>query len=321
MDKLKANKRDFPMKIKIGFGKVFDAFREQLKADNSNKRALDILALEEKYPELSSGVDSFEELKKYSPQVDTVLQPLFSSGFGDNEIKYATVPFHRVAFKTSEKYEKLVQAAGKDFSPNLLNLTPDEFYIMGCNLISTHFYGRDLGFQREFHCIIPDEKGMDRNYRILYNTEFIEIEKGPKAPDLNDADFDELLESFNYIETWKEKFPPESYIFKGFVIATPMDVTTDIAISDLKTDLLGLEVDMGFRNTDFTRIFKSIFNLKDLKIGFADYNDETESFERVLFKEIGSFLLHGEKRICSMDALCSASYYTLFKQKELYIVT
>src|SRR5690606_30277665 len=65
----------------------------------------------------------------------------------------------------------------------------------------------------------------------------------------------------------------------------------------------------------------SIFNLKDLKIGFADYNDETESFERVLFKEIGSFLLHGEKRICSMDALCSASYYTLFKQKELYIVT
>src|SRR5690606_724605 len=160
MDKLKANKRDFPMKIKIGFGKVFDAFREQLKADNSNKRALDILALEEKYPELSSGVDSFEELKKYSPQLDTVLQPSFSSGFADNESQYGAVALHRVAFTTAEQYEKLVQAAGKDLSPNLLNLTPDEFDIMGCNLIATHFYGRDLGFQREFHCHIPDEKGM-----------------------------------------------------------------------------------------------------------------------------------------------------------------
>lgn len=321
MDKLKANKRDFPMKIKIGFGKVFDAFREQLKDNHNNQWAQDILALAEKYPALSSGVESLEELQKYSAQVDAVLQPLFPSVFGDSEIKFATVPFRHVAFKTSARYKELTEAAGENFIPNLLNLDHDQFYIMGCNLIASHFYGRDLGFQREFHCNIPDENGLVHNYRVLYNTEFIDIQKGPKAPRLEEDDFNELLESFDDIAVWEEKFPPQSYLFNGFVIATLIDVTTDIAISDFKTDLLRLELNQGFKNTDFTRIFRSIFNLNTLEIGFADYNDETKAFERVLFKEINSFLLNGEKSIISKDALCSASYYTLFKQQEFYIVT
>ncbi len=321
MDTHKINKRDFPMKIKIGFGKVFDACREQLKVDSNNQWALDILALAEKHPALTSGVDSFEELRKYSAQVDALMQPLFPSVFGDNEIKFATVPFREVAFKTTNRYKEITDVAGEDFYPNLLNLDHDQFYIMGCNLISTHFYGRDLGFQREFHCNIPDANGLVHDYRVLYNTDFVEIDKTATAPHLNEDDFNELLESFDDIAVWKEKFPPQSYIFKGFVIATLIDVTTDIAISDFKTDLLRLEINKGFKNTDFTRIFRSIFNLNELKIGFADYNEETESFERVLFKEINSFLLNGQKSITSKDALCSASYYTLFKQKELYIVT
>ncbi len=321
MDKLKINKRDFPMKIKIGFGKVFDAYRKQIEADADNTWARDILSMAEEYPKLSTGIDSFEELEKYTPQVDALLQPLFPSVFGDKEIKFATVPFRDVAFKCSARYKELAKAAGKNFYPDLLNLDFDHFYILGCNLISTHYYGRDLDFQREFHCNIPEENGVIHNFRVIYNTDFVEIEKDPEAPELDDNDFNELLESFDDIEVWKEKFPPQSYIFKGFVIANLIDVTTDTSISDFKTDLLHLEINKGFKNTDFTRIFRSIFNLPELEIGFADYNEETESFERVLFKEINSFLLGGKKSIISKEALCSASYYTLFKQKEFYVVT
>lgn len=321
MDTLKMDERDFPMQIKIGFGKVFDAYREQQKAETNNKMAETILALADEFPELTSGIDSFEELQKYSAQVDTVLQPLFPPIFGDNEIKFATVPFHEVAFKSTVRYKKLTQFAGEDFYPELINLDADQLYILGCNLISSHYYGRKLDFQRVFHSKIPDENGKIHNYRVLYNNDFIEIQKTSKAPELDDSDFDELLESFEDISVWKEKFPPQSYIFNGFLIANLIDITTDVSISDFKTDLLRLEVTRGVENTDFSRIFRSIFDLDQLKIGFADYNEETQSFERVLFKEITSFLLNGEKTKMSKDALCSASHYTLFKQKEFYVVT
>src|SRR5690606_38124541 len=88
-----------------------------------------------------------------------------------------------------------------------------------------------------------------------------------------------------------------------------------------KTNLLRLEKTGGFHNTNFSHIFRAIFNLKNLKIGFTDYNDENESFERILFKEIPSFILCEKKSQLSKDALCSASYYTIFKQKEFYCVT
>lgn len=321
MDKLNINERDFPMKIKIGFGKVFDVCRKQLKTNGDHQWASEILALANKYPELSSGIDTFDELQKYNDQIDTVLQPLFPPIFGDKEIKFATVPLHDVAFKSTECYKNLTHAVGKDFYPDLVSFDHEESYIMACALISSHYYGRDLSFQRDFHYNIPDKKGTTRNYRVVYNTDYIEIEKSSKAPELKETDFNELLESYDDIEVWKEKFPPQSYTFKGFILAHLIDVTTDISISDFKTDLLRLEMSRGFENTDFSRIFRTIFELNEIQIGFADYNDEAESFERVLFRDIKSFLLCDEKSLSSKEALCSASYYTLFKQKELYVIT
>ena len=309
------------MRIKIGFEKVFDIYREQLNNGSNKEQAEAILALETQFPELSSGIDDLSKLAEYNSEMDTLLQPLFPPVFGDGEIKFATVPFLNLAFKSTQQYKELTRNCGTDFYPGLINLDEDELYILGCNLISSYCYGKKWDFQRVFHSNIPDAQGTIHKYRVLYNTDFIDIQKTEKAPALNDADFDELLESFGDIEVWKEKFPPQSYLFKGFVIATLIDVTADVSISDFKTDLLRLEISRGLKDTDFSQIFRSIFDLGQLKIGFTDYNEETESFERVLFKDIFSFILNGEKCVTSSDALCKASHYTLFKQKEFYVVT
>lgn len=321
MDKLNINKLDFPMQLKIGFGKVFNNYREILKTEGGNRTALEIIAIAQEYPELTSGLKTTEELQKYCKQIDAILQPLFPPLFGDSEIKFATVPFHDLAFKSTARFKEIMQTAGPNFHPELLKVDEDEIYILGCNLIARQLYGWSFDFQRVFHSNIPDAKGVIHNYRVLYNTDFVDIEATSKAPKLNEDDYNELLESFEDIAVWKEKFPPQSYIFKGFVIATLIDVTTDISISEFKTNLLRLENNKGFENTDFSRIFRSIFDLNEIKIGFTDYDPESESFERVLFKEISSYLLNGAKSKFSKDALCSASHYTLFKQKEMYVVT
>ncbi len=321
MDTMKEEKIDFPLEIKIGFKKLFDSYREEVEKNEINRSWYsEIFALEKDFPILTSGITNFEELTDYQKQINGVLSPLFPAVLENNEIKFATIPYQEVAFKSTERYKSIMKAAGNDFSLNIINFNADEFYIMGCSIILSHFYGKKVDFRRSYYYNIPNSEGMIRNYRLLYNADFVDIQKTEKAKDITQEDINELLESFEDISVWKEKFPPNSWVFNGFIIATLIDVTMDVSISDFKTSLLRLEKNGDFNNTEFSRIFRSIFGLKDLKIGFTDYNEESESFERTLFKEISSFILCGEKSQLSKEALCNASYYTLFKQQEFYNV-
>src|SRR5690606_13322708 len=211
--------------------------------------------------------------------------------------------------------------AGTDFSMGIINFDADQFYVMGCSIILNFYYGKKVDFKRSFYYNIPDAEGMVKHYRLLYNADFVDIQKTKKAKDISEEDINELLESFDDISVWKEKFPPESWVFNGFLIATLTDVTMDVSISEFKTNLLRLEKTGGFQDTEFGRIFRSIFGLKDLLVGFTNYNEETESFECNLFKEVPSFILYNKKSQPSKEALCNASFYTIFKQKEFYCVT
>ena len=89
------------------------------------------------------------------------------------------------------------------------------------------------------------------------------------------------MDSFDDIELWKKKFPLNSYIFKGFVLANMVDVTDDHSISTIKTTLIteGEKKDKEFMS-DFKEVFRSLFGLKDLEVGFLSYKKEAGIFEK-----------------------------------------
>lgn len=319
---MKKLEKEFPLQINIGFKKVFDAYRNNLNEQGADVAQIEeMLKMEREYPILSSGISDVSKLNKYSTQIDGLLNPMFPTVLESNEIKFATVPFQDFVIKSSKRYKDIVKTAGDDFELDLINFDEDKYYIMGCSLILYYYYDYAVDFQRAFYYNIPDARGMVKNYRVAYNADFVEVEKTKDAPEITQEDVNELLESFEDIAVWKKKFPPNSWIFKGFVIASLFDVTRDVSISDFKTNLLRLELSSSFQRTEFERIFRAIFDLKDLIVGFSDYNEESESFERVLFKEVKSFILDNKKSELCNEALCSASYYTLFKQNEFYVVT
>ena len=45
--------------------------------------------------------------------------------------------------------------------------------------------------------------------------------------DLGYESIDELIDNYDNIDMWREKFPPNSYLFKGFVISNIFDVSDD----------------------------------------------------------------------------------------------
>jgi hypothetical protein len=161
-----------------------------------------------------------------------------------------------------------------------------------------------------------------RYYKILYNADFTEIKPKASAPKITEADYNELLDNFENFDMWKEKFPPFSYTFKGFVISNIFDVTDDQSISNIKTSLIGEEKrqEESFIQ-GFHEIFQSLFGLKNIKIGFSIYNAEEDIFERVYGVGKNSYLLSDlESKSCS-DALCKWSYNKLLLKYEYFSVS
>ncbi|OAB77355.1 cell surface protein [Cochleicola gelatinilyticus] len=320
---MNTNKGDFPLDIVVSFNKLFGLYRAHLKSDNPVlvSRAEAMLTIAEKYPILSEGLKTRKDIDQYREQIDIILEDVFSSVLSSNEIKIASLPYNEYIFKASARYNKIIAAAGKDFQLELNNFSEDEYFVLGCSIILGIYYGKIIDFKRPFYYSIPDENGINKSYRVLYNADFVEVEKTSKAIDITEEDIDELLENFDNVALWKEKFPPGSWIFKGFVIANMFDVTMDVSLSDFKANLLRREVHGGTLNKEFERIFRAIFNLPELRIGFSDFNSEDETFERMLYKDIDSFILKGQRSQHTKDALCDASYYTLFKQHDFYCIT
>ncbi|RDK87313.1 GAF domain-containing protein [Marinirhabdus gelatinilytica] len=314
--------RDFPLDINISFKVLFETYEANLSTGSElqKKRAKEVLAVAKKYPILSEGFTTEKQINKLRKQIDFVLEDLFASVLQTNEIKIAGAPFQSTPFKTTARYDAIKANADSSYELQLTDMTDEEFYILGCSLILKGYYGYNIDFRRPYFYNIPDANGITRWYKVLYNADFGFIEKTDASVDITQKDVSELLENYNNIELWKEKFPPNSWRYSGFVIANMYDATGDVSLSNFKTSLLANESkkDENFID-EFEGILKSLFSIQDLKVGFSMFNIEEDTFEQPDTLE-KSYILQGKKKEKCTTALCEASYYTLFKKKQFYCI-
>lgn len=313
-----------PFILKVSFNKLLNQYEELIRADNDfiAANARRVLKIAEENPILREGFSDVSLFKTYEKEIEGILQDSFSPILTKNEIKTASIPFHNVVFNASERFKSIVKTAGEDFKLEIKNIPEDQTYIIACTIILSFCYGYDLNFKRPFFYEIPDAKGVKRYYKILYNADFTELEPNADAPKITDKDFEELIDNFENIELWKEKFPPNSYNFKGFVISNMFDVTDDQSISNIKSSLIGeaKRKDESFMK-NFQNIFRSLLGLNDIQVGFSIYNKNEDTFERVYGAGMNSFLLNNLETAQCSDALCNWSYNRLLKEKNYFSVS
>ncbi|MBT8272804.1 MAG: GAF domain-containing protein, partial [Bacteroidia bacterium] len=313
-----------PMKLQISFNKLIEKYEELAKSDDPFlvAKAKRVLHAQMPYPELRDGFSDVDLLEKYEEPISIILEDSFSEVLTLNEIKTASVPFHNLIFNSSKRFKNIIKNAGDEFELEIKNMPQDEKYIIACTIILQFCYGYNLSFKRPFFYNIPDANGIMRHYKILYNADFTEIVPTKTAKKITQEDFEELLDNYENLDLWKEKFPVNSYEFKGFVISNIFDVTDDQSISNIKSNLIaeGKRKDKNFMQ-DFHQIFRSLFNINDLKVGFSIYDKENKSFERVYGEGMKSFLLN-DKELNKCDAtLCKWSHKTLMQDKKFYSVS
>ena len=251
-----------PFKIKIGFQVLLDVYNQLMLNDHQLHRKKQLEHLVETHPELIDGFSGISDLERLNEPIQYILEDVFSDVLTLNEIKTASVIFHNRIFKSSQRFKNIIKHAGDAFHLNIVNLPENDQYILSCAIILNEYYGYQVNFKRPFYYEIPDKNGLKRTYKILYNADFVNIIKTDAAPEISRLDYEYLIDNFNDLEIWQEKFPPNSYLFYGFVIGNMVDVTEDQAISNIKASLIAnnkQEKDLFINN--FQEVFKSLLNV------------------------------------------------------------
>lgn len=317
---------DTPFQLQLCFPEVFNRL-EKLAADSDTDtgiRARQLLQEAAPFPELRHGITDIQQITQNAPLIRRLLADYFPEALTLNEIKAVSIPFMDVVFNHSQRFQNILAAAGSgsSFSINIRDFDYHQYYVLSCCIILNEFYGTQLDFGKPLFFDIPTADGITKHYRILYNADFLEIYPTEKSVSLTEEDIDELRNSYDNLALWKEKFPKDSWVLKGFAIATLYDATVENAVSILKEKLLGINA-AGFRDS-IASIFQSIFRIKEIEVGFTVYNKKENTLSFDMFgQQLPSFILeqreteHADKLLCQRASDCLLRKKTLFAVSDI----
>lgn len=309
-----------PFKTLISFHKLIESLEEiaMSNVDYRSNYAKSLLKEIEDKPEFRTGIEDLSIIKENEELIKYLLADLFPTALTHNEIKVATIPFKKFTFNYSERYRKILTDVGYSLDINISDFDDHQFYILNCCLILNMIFKQKIEFTSPIFFDIPDRNGIIRHYRILYNADFVEILPTENSINLTEEEIKLLIDNYDNLDLWKKYFPEQSWILKGFVIATLIDVTTENAISKLKTNLLQTGYKSKEEGETVEEIFRSIFRVPDLKIGFTSFDKEEKSFVKPPFNDntFTSFLLNKEEQEPCMGILCNYTYESLIEHSK-----
>lgn len=310
-----------PFQAKISFHKVIEVLEEIAKSDVDYRAAYakGLLKAIEPFPELRDGIESYQQIEKHYLLIKHLLSDLFPTALTNNEIKAVTIPFQNYIFNTTERLQKILEDAGEDFEIIIRDFDEHQFYVMSCSLILNYYYGRNVDIKKPIFYDIPDAHGVINHYRILYNGDFLEIIPTEKSMPLTEEEINILIDNYDDIDLWKEKFPPGSWILKGFGIMNLYDNTVESAISNLKSNLLSNKERNELGKEELEEIFRSIYRVPDLRTGFTPFNHDR--LMKTDFGNIESFLLLKDQEEDCRDELGGCMIDTLVGQKKYFIIS
>jgi len=268
-----AGAKVLPVKVMLSMEPLYQEI-EQFAQDEKNplcNSSKEILAYVNQFPELRSGIEDLNQLDKYEEVLGLMLKHLFPTLLQTNEIKAVAIPFQYKAFHPTKRFAEILKNAGEDYNIKMTGYNIEKSYLYACSYVLAKYYGQPiLKLNRPMHIDIPNQKtGQLHHYRLMFNADNIEVIKTDKAPDLTPADIDELLANAEDLALWKKKFPPSSYILKGFGIMNLFDATPDVLISRTRSLFLRKD-DQVF--PEFKQNIKELFGNKDLMIGVSNYD-------------------------------------------------
>jgi len=313
---------DTPFLVQLSFDQVISEW-EKVAANDTGEHAAEALELLEEvalHPELKDGLTNEQQVAENSGLIKRLMRDYFPEVLRNNEIKAISLPYRKVIFNHTDRFKSILAAAGPGFELNIRDLDTHQSYILSCCIILNEFYGTHLDFFKPLFCDIPMADGIIKHYRILYNADYMDIVPTERALPISQEEIDLLLDNYDDLEMWRAKFPKESWLLRGFSLMTLVDVTIENAVSIFKEKLLVLNAENFHQSVE--SIFRSIYRIPDIGVGFTVFNQHRGIFKAANFgHRMKSFLLMDEQESCSEDVLCINSFRSLIREKSFFAIS
>ena len=311
-----------PFKLNFSFEKLIHKMESEASQNPDYKvYHRNILNEVKQYPELTTGIKNLDFFEKNERVMKELLKDLFPPMLTKNEIKAIGFPFYNFFFNPTERFQNIIDKAGENFDMIIKDMDPHRFYVISCCIILRNYYNVELNFVQPFIFDIPNEQGIVNHYRFLNNVDFIEINPLENVKKLTEDEIAELMDNFEDYDLWREKFPPQSWELKGFAVISFFDATTENAISNLKSKLINIEDDKNLK-AEMNTIFRSIFQVSDLEVGYTAINIEENKFVRSPINGIiESFTLSSTPRNFKYEMLCEKNFNALVESKKFFSVS
>ncbi|MFP9114006.1 GAF domain-containing protein [Flavobacterium sp. RHBU_3] len=312
-----------PLVPRLSFHKVLEALEDIAKNETGYRAeyAQALLNHAAPYPELRDGIEDMGLIQTHEGLIRNLLADLFPTALTNNEIKAVTIPFYNLTFNHTARFTKILSNAGSDFDMAIRDFDNHHFYVFCCCLILNSHYGYNFDFNKPLFYDIPDEDGVMHHYRITYNADFMELVATDKAVNITAEDVNLLMDNFDNLDIWQEKFPPDSWLVKGFGIVSLYDATTENAIGSLKDSLLNNDNKENKDTESFEGIFRSIFRIPDLRVGFTEVNTEDNLFKLAPFLGVKSHILNGINEMDCDAMFCSDDLDEIMHDRKYFVIS
>lgn len=278
------NLRISPFELQLSFHKYLDELEKIRQNDGDTFRQRNAELILKKVENISgfkNGIYDLNFIHQHENIIRDVLEDLFPLALTDNEIKAANFPFTNGTFNYTRRFRKILDNAGHDFEMKYRSVDEDEFYIFKCCIILYNYFGREIQYILPLYYDIPDADGIIKHYKITVNADFMEVFPKTETVLPTASEVDHLLTNLEDIKLWKSFFPPNSWVMKGFTIITLVDTTTEVALQDLKSNLLKFDIQNFKIDGDFNSLYRSYFNISDLLFGIIPFNEKDQKLQKV----------------------------------------
>jgi hypothetical protein len=312
---------EFPLKIQFDFTILIEWWQEQLNDPGGFEadRAAEVFKRLEKNPVLREKFTDISLLEKHKEDIQLLLSPFFPSLTTNNETRAVTMPYQNFFFNTTQRFAKILENADGQIDVPKTNF--ESMYVFGCIPILNIIYNAGINYTRNFYFDIPDKKSrIMRRYRAFFNGDFADIKPLVKI-DLTQQDIRELVNNFDNTALWKEKIPPQSFLYEGITIITLFDVTREESVSALKFDLLKKDALVMPDIVERIRTnLGALLNIPQLKTGFISWNKERNLLQSIGYGIWNSIVLRDKKVKKIEEAFCHDSEVSLFNKKNPFII-
>ena len=311
VDKNPIKAETLPFRVDLNFSRVFDIWEDRAASEDKTERAYaqSVLDTLSKVPELRETIVDFSLLDKYEEEIRLLFSPLFPESLQENEIKAVGIPFVSVFFNSTKRLQKILKNSEQSLAENFWMMDQDKMYVLICIFILTAHYKQNFHFKKPMLMLFRDKKtGVASHYRTFFNADFANIRPVGKEIKLTQEEILHLLDNFDDVDLWKKTFPPCSFVLEGFSLLSLFDVTEDITISELKSDLLNPQSLASKVHMDGIQDkLRSLFKIPTLRFGFCFIDEDKQEAKNMGYNHSSSLILSGEERLNLQDIMCQNS--------------